>query len=83
MALFYFYSSDKVDLVSITIDDKLNFEYHISEIPNVPKKVLRLINNRTKASCSISDMFTLYNVCAVPWGCSVPWGYADARGGIS
>ena len=20
------------------------------------------------------DIFTLYNVCAVPWGCSVPWG---------
>ena len=39
---------------------------------------------------------TLYNVCAVPWGCSVPWGvqyygdimstmggYLEYRGGIS
>ena len=25
---------------------------------------------------------TLYNVCAVPWGCSVPWGGVQYRGDI-
>ena len=27
------------------------------------------------------DILTLYNVCAVPWGCSVPWGYHEYHGG--
>ena len=38
-----------------------------------------------------SAILTLYNVCAVPWGCSVPWGdimstvggYLEYRGGCS
>ena len=25
---------------------------------------------------------TLYNVCAVPWGCSVPWGLFSTVGDI-
>ena len=25
---------------------------------------------------------TLYNVCAVPWGCSVPWGVFSTVGDI-
>ena len=36
------------------------------------------------------QLITLYNVCAVPWGCSVPWGdimstvggYLEYRGGV-
>ena len=31
----------------------------------------------------MSIELTLYNVCAVPWGCSVLGGYHEYRGGIS
>ena len=29
-----------------------------------------------------TSLNTLYNVCAVPWGCSVPWGVFSTVGGF-
>ena len=53
--------------------------------PRALRKTMHSPNSITQKRyflCNLTiGLFTLYNVCAVPWGCSVPWGVFSTVGG--
>ena len=59
---------NKVTYLGCILDSNLSGE-------SMATKVLGLVNGRLK-------FLTLYNVCAVPWGCSVPYGVFSTVGDI-
>ena len=42
--------------------------------------IVPFLTGEVKPLC-VQHIYTLYNVCAVPWGCSVLWGVFSTMGG--
>ena len=68
------YSSDKVDLLSIAIDDQLNFESHISEICgkaagqlNALKRLGSYIPLESRKILANSFILSTFNYCSLVW----------------